>query len=116
MKGWHYDPHSGGQKISPAVRSKTEAIALAYSKTRPWYPKYQLRLRFRGQFCYLDGCEDGGKAFPLGRLRYFSENKWSLAFYTYSNERYEPCIFPTGEWCGTVEDAIRICEMYCLFA
>jgi hypothetical protein len=35
-----------------------------------------------------------------------------IAFYTYSNERYEPCLFPNGEWCGSLEQAIAICEVY----
>ncbi len=109
---WYYDPHSGGQKIPPKIYDKLRSLVHAYEKTRPWYPKHSLKLRFRGQFCYVDGCEEGKEPFPLGRLRYFSEISWSLAFYTYSNERYEPCLLPNGTATGTMEQGINVCEMY----
>ena len=48
----------------------------------------------------------------LGRLRYFDLNRWSYAFYTYSNERYEPTIFSSGEWFGTPEEAFDIGAVY----
>jgi hypothetical protein len=35
----------------------------------------------------------------LCRLRYFGgEDRWGFAFYTYSNERYELSVFPSGEF------------------
>jgi hypothetical protein len=52
------------------------------------------------------------KAFPLGRLRYFSHDRWSLAFYTYSNETYQPCLFLNDKWEGTLEEAIAVCEAH----
>jgi hypothetical protein len=49
----------------------------------------------------------------LCRLRYFGdENGWSLAFYTYSNERYEPCTFGDGKFHGTPERAFDIGARY----
>ncbi|MCX6843144.1 MAG: hypothetical protein NTX53_12770 [candidate division WOR-3 bacterium] len=48
----------------------------------------------------------------LVRLRYFDENRWSLAFYTYSNERYELCVYPHGSWFGTVEQAFDVGAVY----
>ncbi len=33
----------------------------------------------------------------LCRLRYFADDKWSLALYLYSHERYEPSVYVTGE-------------------
>jgi hypothetical protein len=71
-----------------------------------------LQLRFKNQFCYLDGAKKGEDTFPLGRLRYFGPDTLSLDFYTYSNDRYEPCMFPNGQWFGSLEDAIAICELY----
>ena len=109
---WYYDPHSGGVKIPPKIYDKLRSIVHAYEESRPWYPQYSLQLRFRGQFCYVDGCEDGKNPFPLGRLRHFKENDWSLAFYTYSNERYEPCYLRNGKFNGTIEEAIEVCELY----
>ena len=35
-----------------------------------------------------------------------------MAFYTYSNERYEPCFFTTGEDHGTPEEAFDTAAVY----
>ena len=112
MATWYFNPQTGGRKIPTETRSKTCARANTYAATCPWYPKKQLKLRFKGQFCYLDTLEEEGNINPIGRLRYFDNDKWSLAFYTFSNERYEPCIFSNGEWFGTIEEAIEVCEIY----
>jgi hypothetical protein len=47
-------------------------------------------------------------------LRYFGdEERWSFAFYTYSHERYELSIFPSGEFLGPPEEAFRVsAEVY----
>ena len=40
------------------------------------------------------------------RLRYFGgDERWSLAYFTYSNERYTPCVFHSGSFKGTPEEA-----------
>ena len=45
----------------------------------------------------------------LCRLRYFAdEERWGFAFYTYSNERYEPSVFPSGEFVGPPEQALGV--------
>lgn len=52
----------------------------------------------------------GGEDVPthLCRLRYFSlDDRWSLAFYSYSQEKYEPAVFPSGEFQGTPEEALE---------
>ena len=33
---------------------------------------------------------------------------WGFAFYTYSNERYELSIFPSGGFVGPPEDAFQV--------
>lgn len=111
---WYYNPQSGGNKIPPKLYDKLRERVHAYEQTRPWYPNFSLKVRFKSHFCYIDAVENGTDKvpFPIGRLRYFSENDWSLAFYTYSHERYEPCYLHTGEWCGSVEQAIEPCEIY----
>ena len=109
---WYYNPQSGDQKIPPNHYDKLRQQAHAYEKTRAWYPASTLSLRFKGQFCYLDEIKEGEGAFPLARLRYLSPDRWSLALFTYSHERYEPCLFPNGEWCGSLEQAIEVCEVY----
>ena len=49
----------------------------------------------------------------LCRLRYFGrDDAWSMAFYTYSHERYEPCSFGDGSSMGTPEQAFEIGSLY----
>jgi hypothetical protein len=35
-----------------------------------------------------------------------------MAFYTYSHEKYEPCVFHDGSWHGTPEEAFDISAVY----
>ena len=52
---------------------------------------------------YFDFLKNGdNREFPLGRLRYFRDNVWSLAFFTYCDETYQPCVFLNGELEGTL--------------
>ena len=93
-------------------------------------------IRFRGPLCYIDAYTEPGKPSPellrrlgetldeyvkrlrnaplhLCRLRYFgNEEKWSLAFYTYSRERYEPSVFGNGSFHGTPEEAFETGSVY----
>jgi hypothetical protein len=113
MNAWVYSPQSGGNKIPEKYHWQIRQEAEKFVRTRPWYNSYELILRFRNQFCYVDALKKGEtKPFPLGRLRYFDRNRWSLAFYTYSNETYQPCVFLNGEWDGALEDAIMVCEAH----
>lgn len=109
---FYSNPPKGGLKIPPTDYLTITERVTAYEITRPWSKQFKLSLRFKNQFCYLDASEKNQEPFPIGRLRYFSPNKWSLDFYTYSKERYEPCIFPSGEWFGILEEAISVCAMY----
>lgn len=111
-KTWCISPHSGGNKIPPTIQQAIIKKAEAYAATRPWHTKFELKLRFRSHFCYLDAKEIGGDLSPIGRLRYFSIDRWSLGFYTFSNETYQPCAFANGDLFGTIEQAIDICEFY----
>jgi hypothetical protein len=108
-----YDPHSGGTKIPPIVQEELRTQALAYACTRPWHPKIQLHLRFKSQYCYVDTMTEGDdRVFPLCRLRYFRRDGLSLALFTYSNERYEPCYLSTGKGDGTLADALATCDPF----
>jgi hypothetical protein len=40
------------------------------------------------------------------------DDRWSMAFYTYSRETYEPCLFDTGSWQGTPEEAFDTSSVY----
>lgn len=108
---WVLDPHSGGIKIPSALFDSLSARATAYQVAHSSQSKIQLKLRFKNQFCYLDGLENG-KMSPLSRLRYFNPDRWSVAFFTYSNERYQPCYLSNGEWFGSFEEAIDVCSVY----
>jgi hypothetical protein len=49
----------------------------------------------------------------LCRLRYFGdEERWTMAFYTYSHERYEPCVFDSGSFHGGPEEAFETAAVY----
>ena len=113
MSPWYFEPHTGGNKIPPKEQSDIIERANKFAISRPWHVHTTLKLRFKGQFCYVDELKNGEEqASPLCRIRYFSPNNYSLALYTYSNERYEPCIFGSGKQLGTIEEAIAICALY----
>jgi len=128
---WVFDPGSGGRPIPDAVKHRVEARLQRYA-TEHFAGRYtRLAVRFRAQFCYVDaytepdlppGWPPGGRETReealerlrqtpthLCRLRYFSdEERWGFASYTYSNERYELSVFPSGEFFGPPEDALQV--------
>lgn len=132
---WVFDPNSGGEKIPPAkqqeVRQRIEKFA-----AENYAGKYiRLEIRFRAQFCYIDAYvePDVPANWPpadwpetrdqlieqlrntpthLCRLRYFGNDDWGFAFYTYSNEKYELSVFPNGSFTGTPEAAFAASAMY----
>ena len=113
MKVWCFDPQYGGTKIPPPIQEVVANRVAAHVAKHPWSKNFQIKIRFKGQFCYLNASENNNEAFPIGRLRYFGKlDEWSLAFYTYSNERYQPCVFKDGGWHGSIEQAIDICAVY----
>jgi len=112
MKRWVRDPHSGGIKIPKELYDKICKEVESFACSRPWYPRIQLKPRFKSHFCYIDRVEEGdGRLFPLCRLRYFTKD-WSMALFTYSNERYEPCFLSNGKLEGTIEEALTVCEPF----
>jgi len=137
MHQWTYDPHTGGKKIPPAVRQLTERRIQAYAEAHYAGKFTRLDIRFRGPLCYIDAYTEPGEPSPaallstpaetreqyrerlrnaplhLCRLRYFGNmEKWSMAFYTYSHMKYEPCMFSDGSFHGTPEDAFEIGAVY----
>jgi hypothetical protein len=133
---WVKDPHSGGVKIPDAVRQRVEQRIQAYAQEHYAGKFNRIEVRFRGALCYIDAYTEPEapspkslkvmgetleehmerrRSFPmhLCRLRYFgNEESWSLAFYTYSNERYEPCVFHNGTFYGTPEEGFQVGAMY----
>lgn len=136
-KVWVYDPQSGGRKIPDAIKPSIRQRILTHAQ-KHYAGKYsRIEVRFSGKFCYIDAYTEpfvpvdydpglyGGKSrderiaqlreFPthLCRLRYFgNEDNWSMAFYTYSHEKYEPCVFNNGDWHGTPEEAFDTSAVY----
>jgi hypothetical protein len=133
---WTYNPHIGGVKIPAAVRERTERRIRAYASAHLAGKFTRLDIRFRGALCYIDAYTEPEKpsaallhalgetrekylgrlrATPvhLCRLRYFGrDDVWSMAFFTYSSERYPPCSFGDGSWTGTPEQALEISSVY----
>ncbi len=133
---WVLDPDSGGTKISERlkVELKKSIESLAEKHFKGKYER--LDIRFRGQFCYIGTLEEPqipddyppsnwgmtreeylerlrNTPRPLCRLRYFRDDRWSFGFYTYSNEKYELCLFNTGGFFGKAEDAfIQAARVY----
>ncbi|MBC8447297.1 MAG: hypothetical protein H8D78_06065 [Chloroflexi bacterium] len=131
-KQWIYDPHSGGRKIPDAVKVRTEERIRRYAEQHFPGRYTKLDIRFRGQFCYIDAYTEPipWEGWPpedwhetqeemierlrntpthLCRLRYHGdEERWAFAFYTYSNQRYEPTFFPSGSLEGTPEEAFHV--------
>ena len=126
-------------KIPERVQQRTRQRILADAEQH-YAGKYtRLDVRFRGQFCYIDAYTAYTEPhvppdFPLPnwpesrqehlerlrntpthlcRLRYFGdEERWNMAFYTYSHETYEPCFFDTGSDHGTPEEAFETAAVY----
>ena len=135
-KIWVYDPHSGGVKIPKTVQQRIVTRILDHAKKNYAGNYNSIDIRFRGQFCYIDAYTEPYvtndfneelyretreqhierlRNIPthLCRLRYFGdENSWSMAFYTYSHERYEPSLFNNGTFHGTPEEAFDTSSVY----
>jgi hypothetical protein len=130
MRMWVYDPHFGGKKIPPAVKERTQRRILDYANKNYAGKFTRIDVRFRGALCYIDVYDEpdlaDGSSPPSGetrdqwldrmrntpthlcRIRYFgNEDRWSFAWYTYSNEKYEPSFLMTGEDHGTPEEAFE---------
>ena len=134
-KVWMLDPHSGGRQIPEIERPLIQKRILDHAQ-RKYSGKYtSIDVKFKGVFCYIDAYEEPvvGNKHPtadlgetreeyverllptpthLCRLRHFSIDRWSVAFYTYSHEKYEPCILEDGRWFGTVEEGFDIGAVY----
>ena len=136
MKAWVYDPHSGGETI-PVFKQDTIRKRILNHAEKHYSGKFtRIDVRFREKFCYIDAFTEPfvpedydqelfGKTreeriehlrnLPthLCRLRYFGDDdKWSMAFYAYSHEKYKPCIFNNGSFEGTPEEAFDSSSMY----
>lgn len=136
MAVWVYDPHSGGVKIPSAVKDRTEQRVRSYAASRYAGKFTRLEIRFRGALCYIDAFVEPMEPLEslllavgetreqylerqrnmplhLCRLRFFgNEERWSMAFYTYSNMKYEPSVFDNGSFHGTPEEGFETSAVY----
>ncbi|MBI3696305.1 MAG: hypothetical protein HY238_15895 [Acidobacteria bacterium] len=113
MRMWVYNPHSGGKKAPPAVQERIRRRILKHA-AKHYAGKYdRIDVRFRGALCYVDAyVESSPYPLHLVRLRYNgNEDSMSVAFYTYSHEKYEPTFFLHGDH-GTPEEAFDIGAVY----
>ena len=135
MRHWVYDPHSGGKKIPTAVQERTRQRILEHAE-KVYGGRYQrISVRFRSQFCYIDAFTEPSvpdvvpevfqesreqylerlrsTPFQLCRLRYSGdEERWTVAFYSYSKMAYEASVFDTGEMHGTPEEGFDVGAIY----
>ena len=132
---WSFDPHVGGVKATDAVRRETVARIERHAAAKYAGRYTRLDIRFRGSLCYIDAftepevptaelLELSGetaeqfrerlRSLPthLCRLRFFSSDRWSVAFYTYSHNKYEPTYFDNGSEFGTPEQGFDIGAVY----
>jgi|SRR5665648_346153 len=131
----NFNPDFGGVKIPDSVKHDVEKRITRIAQEH-FKGKYKhLDVRFKSQFCYIDAYQEPvvSDDWPpadwpetrgeyierlrntpthLCRLRYFGDDLWGFAFYTYSNEKYELCIFPDGEFLGKPEDAFLVSGVY----
>ncbi len=127
--------HSGSKPIPEAAQNAVRMRILSHARDKYAGKYWKIDVRFKGALCFIDAYQEprpgseGVAALTretpvefaervrntpvhLVRLGYFDENRWSLAFYTYSHERYEPCSYPNGEEFGTVEQAFDVGAVY----
>lgn len=128
---WGFNPDSGGKKIPASIQAdvikRINQVAEEHFKGRYTH----LEIRFRGQFCYLDAYTEPvlTENWPpadwpetreeyvkrlrntpthLCRLRYFGNDEWGFAFFTYSNDKYELSMYDDGKFTGKPERAFLI--------
>lgn len=124
-KVWLKHPDAGGVKIPDEVKTRTivrlERHAQKHFSGR--YTRLGIRFRYVNAFTepdpnpfLLPGESKQDKLermrntpTHLCRLRYFgNEDRWSMGFFKYSDEKYELCLFESGDFYGTPEEAFEL--------
>lgn len=130
------NPHSGGVKIPPGIQGPVRERISKFAEKNYSGKFTRLDIRFKSHFCYIDAYTEPeipsnfdpvlhretreeyierlrNTPTHLCRLRYHGQiDSWSMAFYTYSHEKYEPCVFENGSFFGTPEEAFKIGAIY----
>jgi hypothetical protein len=124
------------QNLPPAVKQRTEQRIRSYAEDKYAGKFIRLGICFHGAFCYIDAYTEPmepsasllqalnetpeqylelcrNTPVHLCRIRYFGdEEQWSMVFYTYCHEKYEPSIFDNGSFHGTPEEAFETSAVY----
>ena len=131
---WMRTKPRSAPKLTENIRHETKARLLAHAE-KHYAGKYtRLDIRFRGAFCYIDAYQEPAKNLRpvpgsgetlaeyrerlrntpthLCRLEYHGHNRWTLGFFTYSNMKYERCVFHSGRFHGTPEEGLDAGAMY----
>lgn len=99
-----------GTRIPDAIKTQVADRISAFNRMVLQDPHVSYLPRYRGAFLYLDRC-DYGRVGRIARLTYAGAlDRWELAIYRYSDERYDPdeWLFPGAEELdGTIEGAMR---------
>ncbi len=132
---WMSDPDSGGKKIPEAVKREVTGRIERYAAEHYAGQYTRLDVRFRGQFCYIDAYTEPtvAEGWPpedwpetreehierlrntpthLCRLRYFGNDSWGFAFYSYASMSYKLSMYDDGSFFGKPEDAFEASAMY----
>jgi hypothetical protein len=109
---WQHDPHSGGNKINKKQHDIIREKIISYAKSKYQDLFDELEVKFRGKFCYINTKKDSKNFMPIGRMRFFDMDRWSIAIFLYSNETYEPGWFPNNEDVGNIEDCVDYCSQF----
>ncbi|MGW1616498.1 hypothetical protein ACWCQZ_45080 [Streptomyces sp. NPDC002285] len=94
--------------VSPNA-AKTAALQQRLTAhARRWPQITQIKIRWRAGFAYIDAVVKGDdNNLQLCRLKDTGHPElWGFALFTYSNERYEDTVLPTGQPFDTPEDAL----------
>ncbi|MFC0532828.1 hypothetical protein [Phytohabitans kaempferiae] len=79
-----------------------------------WPALSEVRVRYRGNFAYVEGHLPNGVTLPLFRLRYGgSASIWGFAIYLASRDAYQDSVLPSGRRAGSPEEALDCaCGLY----
>lgn len=95
--------------------TKNSLVLKLVTRQRERWPQLQdVRLRYRGNFAYVDGVLPDGEVLQLCRLRYSGDATFfGFAIYLASKEGYQDSCLPTGAFDGTPVDALDCaCGLY----
>jgi hypothetical protein len=117
VKAGHAGGLSGnnGRVASPPASTRTSLGQKLSARARQRWPQLAaVTVRFRGKYAYVAAELPGGLALPLCRLRYAGyASTWGFALYRASHDDYHDSLLPSGQPCGTPEEALDCaCGLY----